>query len=310
MLKNAERPSLRKGFSDLHPKTRDNIAGLSFVSLYTIGLLVFTAYPFITSLYYSLTDYNTLYDANFIGFGNFVKMFTQDKRFWTSFWVTIKFSVIGVPLKLFFSLLVALILAKSTKFIKVYRAAFYIPSLLGGGVAVAMTWKQLWDIDGAINKLLGVFGIPARSWLMDPDTALYILILLGMWAFGSQMLVFLAAIKEVPVSLHEAAILDGASPVQRFFKITLPMITPSLFFNLINGIIGSLQAFNSAYLVTGGAPLNTTLFYGLYQYRQGFEYHNMGYASAMAWFLLVVIVAMTAITFKSSSAWVYYQGDE
>lgn len=310
MLKNAEKPSLIKGYASLHPKTRNNIAGYGFIGLYVIGLLVFTAYPFITSFYYSLTDYNTLYDAKFIGFQNYIKMFTQDKRFWVSFEVTAKFTLIGVPLKLIFSLLVALILSKKTKLTNFYRSAFYVPSLLGGGVAVAITWKQIWEVDGVINHLLGLFGIPPHNWLTDPNTALYILILLGMWAFGSQMLVFLAAINEVPASLHEAAILDGAGPVQRFFKVTLPMITPSLFFNLINGIIGSFQAFNSAYLITGGQPLNTTLFYGLYQYRQGFEYYNMGYAAAMAWFLLLVIVALTGITFKSSSAWVYYQGDD
>lgn len=310
MLKNPEKLSLVRRYDSLRPKTRNTIAGYGFIGLYIIGLLVFTAYPFITSFYYSLTDYNTLYDAKFIGFQNYIKMFTQDKRFWVSFKVTAKFTLIGVPLKLIFSLLVALILSKKTKLTNFYRSAFYIPSLLGGGVAVAITWKQIWETDGVINHITGLFGIPPHNWLTDPDTALYILILLGMWAFGSQMLVFLAAINEVPQSLHEAATLDGANSVQRFFKVTLPMITPSLFFNLINGIIGSLQAFNSAYLITGGQPLNTTLFYGLYQYRQGFEYHNMGYAAAMAWFLLLVILALTAITFKSSSAWVYYQGDD
>ena len=310
MFKKTERFSLTKGYASLRPKTRDTIAGYGFLSLYIIGLLVFTAYPFITSFYYSLTDYNTLYDANFIGFQNYIKMFTEDKRFWVSFWVTAKFSLIGVPLKLVFSLLVAVILSKKTKLTNFYRSVFYVPSLLGGGVAVAITWKQLWEVDGVFNHLIGLLGIPPHDWLTDPNTALSILILLGMWAFGSQMLVFLAAINEVPVELHEAAILDGANSVQRFFKITLPMITPSLFFNLINGIIGSLQAFNSAYLITGGQPLNSTLFYGLYQYRQGFTYHNMGYAAAMAWFLLLVIVALTAITFKSSSTWVYYQGED
>lgn len=309
-MKNPEKFSLAKRYASLRPKTRDTIAGYGFVGLFIIGLLVFTAYPFITSFYYSLTDYNTLYEPNFIGFQNYEKMFTQDKRFWVSFKVTAKFTLIGVPLKLIFSLLVALILSKKTKLTNFYRSAFYIPSLLGGGVAVAITWKQLWETDGVINHLTGLFGIAPHNWLTDPNTALYILILLGMWAFGSQMLVFLAAINEVPQSLHEAAILDGASPVQRFFKVTLPMITPSLFFNLINGIIGSLQAFNSAFLITGGQPLNTTLLYGLYQYRQGFTFHNMGYAAAMAWFLLLVILALTAITFKSSSAWVYYQGDD
>ncbi len=299
----------RLRYSSLSPKARDNVSGYLFIGLYVIGLLVFTAYPFVMSLYYSFTDYNTLYDANFIGFGNYIKMFTADKRFWVSFGVTVKFTLIGVPLKLAFSLLIALILSKKTKLTNFYRAAFYVPSLLGGGVAIAITWKQLWATDGVINHFLEMFGIPGNDWLTDPNTALYVLILLGVWAFGSQMLIFLAAIKDVPTSLYEAATLDGSNGVQKFFKITLPMITPSLFFNLINGIIGSLQAFNSAYLISEGKPLNTTLYYGLYQYRQAFDYHNMGYAAAMAWFLMIVIVALTAVTFKSSSAWVYYQSD-
>jgi len=296
-------------YSRLNPKVRDNIAGYSFVSLYIIGLFTFTIYPFIMSLYYSFTDYDILTGANWIGLKNYAEMFFEDKRFWVSFKVTLKFSLIGVPLKLFVSLLVAVVLSKKTKLTNFYRCAFYIPSLLGGGVAVAITWKQIWEKDGVINHFLNMIGLEGHNWLTDPNTALYVLILLGVWQFGSSMLIFLAAIKDVPESLKEAAMLDGARSTQVFFKVTLPMITPSLFFNLINGIIGSLQAFNSAYLISNGAPLNTTLYYGLYQYRQGFEWHHMGYASAMAWFLMLVIVAMTAITFKSSSAWVYYQSE-
>ncbi len=311
MLKDKPKAAPRlKGYSALRPKTRDNVSGYLFIGLYIIGLMVFTAYPFISSLYYSFTDYHTLRPTHeWVGIQNYIKMFTEDKRFWVSFWVTIKFTFVGVPLKLGFSLLIAVILAKKTKLTNFYRAAFYVPSLLGGGVAVAITWKQIWNNDGVINKMLESIGIPGHNWLSDPNTALYVLILLGVWAFGSQMLIFLAAIKDVPMELHEAAILDGATSTQRFFKITLPMITPSLFFNLINGIIGSLQAFNSAFLISEGKPLNSTLYYGLYQYRQAFEGHYMGYASAMAWFLLLVIVGFTAITFKSSSGWVYYQNE-
>ena len=296
-------------YARLKPKTRDNIAGYAFTCLYIIGLCTFTVYPFIMSLYYSFTDYGILSGGDWVGFKNYFEMFFEDDRFWVSFDVTLRFSLIGIPLKLIVSLLVAVILSKKTKLTNFYRCAFYIPSLLGGGVAVAITWKQIWDKNGVINHFLNLLGFESHHWLTDPNTALYVLILLGVWQFGSSMLIFLAAIKDVPESLKEAAMLDGANSTQVFFKVTLPMITPSLFFNLINGIIGSLQAFNSAYLISNGAPLNTTLYYGLYQYRQGFEWHHMGYACAMAWFLMLVIVAVTAITFKSSSAWVYYQSE-
>lgn len=301
-------PRLRR-YSDLKPTTRNNIAGYSFVGLYIIGLFCFILYPFISAVYYSLTDYHTLYGGEFIGIDNFVEMFTDDKRFWVSFWVTMKYSVIAVPLKLAISLVIAVILSKKTKLTNFYRAVFYIPSLVGGGVAMSIVWKRLFSKTGVINHLLGLIGIPAQGFLSDPDQALWVLLGMSLWSFGSQMLIFLAAIKNVPKELYEAATLDGASKTRQFFKITLPMITGSLFFNLINGIINSLQTFNSAYLISEGGPLNSTLFYGLYQFRQGFQYHNMGYAAAMGWFLMVVIAIFTAFTFKHSSTWVYYQNE-
>ena len=288
---------------------RDNLTGYLFVGPYIIGFLLFTTIPMIYSLYLSFTDYNVLSEPEWVGLDNYIKMFTDDDKFWMSFKVTWKFAIVQIPVKLTVSLLVAMLLAKKTKLTGFYRIAFYIPSLLGGSVAVAMTWKHIWDIKGVVNRLLESIGLPTVNWLHNTNTALYILILLGVWQFGSQMLVFLAAIKEIPASLHEAAIMDGAGPVKRFFKITLPMITPSLFFNLINGIIGSLQAFNSAFLVTSGGPMKSTLYYALYQYNQAFKLRHMGYASAMAWFLMLVIVALTAIIFKSQSAWVYYRDD-
>lgn len=293
----------------LNRKQRDCLAGYLFLSPFLIGLFVFTLLPFIYSLYLAFTEYNILSPAKWIGLDNFIKMFTADKKFLIAFKVTIRFALMEIPLKLAFSLLVAVLLSKTTKLTNFYRAAFYVPSLLGGGVAVAITWKHLWKANGVVNKLLALIGAEPVAWLLNKDTALYVLVIYGVWQFGSQMLIFLAAIKDVPVSLHEAAIVDGASPARRFFKVTLPMLTPSLFFNLVNGIIGSLQAFNSAYLVTNGGPMNATLFYGLYQYQQAFQFGNMGYASAMAWFWMLIIVLLTALVFKSSSAWVFYQDD-
>lgn len=289
---------------------RDNVAGYVFILPFIIGLLVFTLIPFLTSLYLSFTEYNILSPSKWIGLDNYKEMFFEDPLFWTSFKVTFKFAFIQVPIKLAVSLLVALILAKATRLTGFYRSAFYIPSLMGGSVAIALLWKQLFSPNGVINQILGVLGLPDdTAWLGDPKTALGTLIALGVWQFGSSMLIFLAAIKNIPYSYHEAAIVDGAGPVRRFFAITLPMLTPIIFFNLINQVIGAFQAFNSSYLITQGRPLNTTLYYGVHLYNKAFDQFKMGYGSAMAWFMLLVIAFFTALIFRSSSAWVYYESE-
>lgn len=289
---------------------RDNVAGYVFILPFIIGLVVFTAIPFFTSLYLAFTEYNVLSPAKWVGLKNFKTMFFEDKLFWTSFKVTFKFAFIQVPIKLTVSLLVALVLSRATNVTGFYRSAFYIPSLMGGSVAIALLWKQLFAYNGAINQLLGLFGLPSNTrWLGDPKTALGTLIALGVWQFGSSMLIFLAAIKNIPASYHEAAIVDGAGPVRRFFSITLPMLTPILFFNLINQVIGAFQAFNSSYLITQGKPLNTTLYYGVHLYNKAFNHYEMGYGCAMAWFMLLVIAFFTALIFRSSSAWVYYESE-
>lgn len=289
---------------------RNNVAGYVFILPFIIGLVVFTAIPFFTSLYLSFTEYNVLSPAKWVGVQNFHKMFFEDKLFWTSFKVTFKFAFIQVPIKLAVSLLVALVLSRATHMTSFYRAAFYIPSLMGGSVAIALLWKQLFSPNGAINQLLSAVGLPGNTrWLGDPHTALGTLIALGIWQFGSSMLIFLAAIKNIPASYHEAAIVDGAGPVRRFFAITLPMLTPILFFNLINQVIGAFQAFNSSYLITQGKPLNTTLYYGVHLYNRAFNHYEMGYGCAMAWFMLLIIAFFTALIFRSSSAWVYYESE-
>lgn len=287
----------------------DKVAGYVFIAPFIIGLITFTVLPFFTSLYLAFTDYDVLTPARWIGLANFQRMFFEDKYFWQSFWVTFKFALIQVPIKLLVSLGVALILSRKTRAIPIYRAAFYIPSLMGGSVAVALTWKQLFSYNGAINKITSYFGMEPVKWLSNPDTALGVLISLGVWQFGSSMLIFLAALKNVPQSYHEAAIVDGAGPVRRFFSVVLPMITPIFFFNLVNQTIGAFQAFNSSYLITQGKPLNTTLYYGVHLYNRAFTYYEMGYGSAMAWFMLLVIAAFTALIFRSSSAWVYYESE-
>jgi len=288
---------------------KSQVAGYVFILPFIIGLLVFTVIPFFTSLYLAFTDYNILSPAKWVGLANFKKMFFEDKLFWKSFFVTFKFALIQVPIKLLVSLVVALTLAKTTRMTGIYRSVFYIPSLMGGSVAIALLWKQLLAVNGVVNALLGVFGVAPTAWLGNPKTALNVLISLGVWQFGSSMLICLAAIKNIPQSYHEAAIVDGAGPVRRFFSITLPMLTPILFFNLINQVIGAFQAFNSSYLITGGKPLNTTLYYGVHLYNRAFNHYEMGYGSAMAWFMLLVIAFFTALIFRSSSAWVYYESE-
>ncbi|HJC57022.1 MAG TPA: sugar ABC transporter permease [Candidatus Eisenbergiella intestinipullorum] len=292
-------------------KEQKNIRiGYLFIFPVVIGLVVFTVIPFFYSLYLAFTDYNGLNAPDWVGLQNFATMFWEDDKFWLSFKITLKFAIVQVPLKLIFALLVALLLSRGSKGVGAYRVAFYVPSVLGGSVAVAMTWKILWGVNGPVNGLLNLFGIEPVNFLKDTRTALYVLILLGVWQFGSSMLIFLAGIKDIPQIYYEAAIMDGANSVQRFLKITLPLLTPCIFFNLVNGIIGSLQAFNSAYLVTNGGPLNSTLYYGLNLYNQAFNYGKFGYASAMAWFMLLIIVALTALVFRSSSGWVFYQNDQ
>lgn len=294
----------------LRKNLKNVLTGYAFIFPIIIGLVFFSAVPFLYSLYLAFTDYNGLQRPSWVGVQNYIIMFLDDDKFWLSLKVTFKFAIIQVPLKLCFALIVALLLARISKGIGFYRVAFYVPSVLGSSVAVAMTWKILWGSNGPVNRLLETMGSEPINFLKDTKTALYVLILLGVWQFGSSMLIFLAGIKDIPQIYYEAAIMDGANAWQRFIKITLPMLTPCIFFNLINGIIGSLQAFNSAYLVTNGGPLNSTLYYGLNVYNQAFQYSKFGYASAMAWFMLLIIVALTALVFRSSSGWVYYQSEQ
>ena len=288
---------------------KEKVAGYVLITPFLIGLFVFTLYPFFHSLHLSFTQYDVLTPAKWIGNANYVRMFTDDKLFWKAFFNSFKFALIEVPLKLSFSLFEAVLLSRETKLMPFFRASFYIPSLMGGSVAVALMWKQLFAYKGVINQLLALVGIEGVKWLTYPGTAMGVLIALGVWQFGSSMLIFLAAIRNIPASYHEAAIVDGASSVRRFFAIVLPMLTPTILFNLINQIIGSLQVFNSGFLITEGKPLNSTLFYNVYVYNRAFTYHEMGYASAMAWFMLLVIALLTALVFKSSNSWVYYETD-
>jgi len=246
---------------------------------------------------------------SFIGFDNYVRMFTNDPRFWIALKNTVLYVVIYVPLRLAFALLVAMLLTRTTRINSLYRMLYYLPSIIGGSVAVSVMWRTIFGSQGLITDFLLKAGLIDRpiSWIKTPQTAMLTLIILAIWQFGSPMLIFLAGLKDIPVSLYEAAEVDGASPVRRFFYITIPMLSPVIFFNLVMQMISGFLAFTQAYVITQGGPNDKTLLYVLYMYNKSFQYNDMGFACAMAWFLLLVMGLITALMFRSSSYWVFYE---
>lgn len=291
---------------------KDSVSGYVFILPWLLGFLAFTLIPFATSFYFSFTKYDLFSSPEFVGVDNYVRMFTNDADFWQAMKVTFLYAFVSVPLRLIFALFVAVLLNRKTKIGGLYRTLFYLPSIVGGSVAVAVMWRMLFLKEGIVNAILAEFGLPSDiSWLTNTDTAIWTLILLAVWQFGSSMLIFLAGLKQIPEHYYEAARVDGASKFVQFFKITMPMLTPVLFFNLVNQLINGFIAFTQSVIVTnGGDPLKTTLFYAVYLYKRSFEYYEMGYGSALTWVLLVIIAVFTAIIFKSSSAWVYYESKE
>ncbi len=284
--------------------------GYLFLTPWLIGLVILTAGPMLVSLYYSFTDFSLLSSANWIGLDNYERMFTEDDRFLSSVAVTLTYVFVSVPLQLAFALLVAVLLNRAMRGVSAYRALYYLPSLLGGSVAIAVLWRQVFGREGVVNVVLRGLGWEnPPTWIADPDFALWTLILLRVWEFGSPMVIFLAGLRQVPAEYYEAAHVDGATALQRFFKITLPIITPVIFLNAILQLIGAFQAFNSAFIVSGGTggPSDSTLFYTLYIYIEGFTSFRMGYASALAWVLLAIIALFTAINFALSRFWVHYE---
>ena len=288
---------------------KDSTAGVVCALPFIIGLLLFLVVPMLLSAYYSLCDYNILAPAQWVGLKNYVRIFTADSKFVKSLSVTLYYAFISVPLRLLFALIVALILLKNTRLTGFYRAAYYLPSIIGGSVAVAILWKRMFAIDGTFNVLLQTFGINCTTaWLGNVSTAIWMLILLSVWQFGSSMLIFLSALKQIPQTLYEAARVDGARAPQQFFRITLPLLTPTIFFNLVMQMINGFLAFSQSYIITQGKPMNSTLFYVVYMYQQGFEYFKAGYASALAWIMLVIIGVFTGVLFLTKRFWVYEEG--
>jgi multiple sugar transport system permease protein len=299
------KPSRKK-----HKFGQNNLMGYLFISPWLIAFLLFIFIPMLVSFGLSFTDYNILGGWNFTGLENFQRMFFEDRRYWRSVNATVKYVIFAVPFRLIFALAVAMLLNTKRRGVSFYRAAYYAPSVVGGSIAVAVMWRQIFSNNGLVNFLLTTLGIPTTNWLGNPNAAIWTLILLAIWQFGSPMLIFLAGLKNIPEHLYEAASIDGASGWQKFFRITLPMLTPIIFFNLIMQMISGFMVFTQAFIITGGAPLDTTLFYALYVYQRAFVTYEMGYASAMSWVLLAIVAVMTAVVFRSSSYWVYYESAE
>ena len=285
---------------------KESTAGVIMSLPFIIGFTVFMIVPMLMSFYYSLCDYDILSAPNFVGLKNYITMWTKDETFLKSLKATVYFALVSVPLRLVFALIVALILFKTTKATGFYRAAYYLPSIIGGSVAVAILWKRMFATDGVVNRLLQIIGIDCSfSWLGNKHTAMWTLIILAIWQFGSSMLIFLSALKQIPVTLYEAASVDGASWGKRFFSITLPLLTPTIFFNLVMQMINGFLAFTQSLIITDGKPMNTTLFYAVYMYKQSFMFNKAGYASAMAWTMLIMIGIVTATLFATKKFWVF-----
>ena len=291
--------------------TRQNAAAYFFLSPWIVGFLALTVGPIIASAYLSLTDYDLFNAPIWAGFDNYRRMFTEDARYYTALKVTFTYVFLSVPLKLAFALAVALMLSRGLAGLGMYRAIYYLPSLLGGSVAIAIMWREIFSYDGIINRFLLLFGIDGPSWISSPDYSLYTLVALAVWQFGSPMVIFLAGLKQIPQDLYDAAAVDGAGPWRKFISVTLPMLTPIIFFNFVMQLIGSFQAFTPSFIISKGTggPADSTLFYTLYLYEQGFTNFQMGYASAMAWVLVGIIATATAVAFLSARYWVHY-GDE
>ncbi len=288
---------------------RDTIQGYLFIMPVVLGLLIFTIGPMIASFYFSFTDYAVLRSPKFIGIDNYVHLLTTDRLFWKSVRVTITFAVMSLPLGITGSLLVAVLMNQKVKGIPFFRTCFYMPAIVPG-VASAVLWSWLLNPDyGLVNAVLFKLGLPTCRFLAEPETALPSLVLMSLWGLGGGMVIYLAGLQGIPETLYEAGKIDGANSWQLFWKITIPLITPTIFFNLVMGLIGTFQYFMPAYIMTGGGPLFATYFYNLMLYERAYKWMQMGVASAMAWMLLVVVLLLTLLVFRSSTLWVYYEAE-
>ncbi|MEO3927769.1 sugar ABC transporter permease [Micromonosporaceae bacterium B7E4] len=296
-----------RGSSRGSPRRKDNRAALVFLLPWFVGLGLITVGPIVASLVLGFTDYNLIQPPEFNGLENVTRMLSDD-RLHKALGVTFTYVVVSVPVQLACALGLAMLLDRGLRGLAFYRSAFYLPSLLGSSVAIAVLWRQIFGADGLVNQLLDLVGVQGRGWISDPSSALSTLIVLNVWTFGAPMIIFLAGLRQIPVMYYEAAQTDGAGRWTQFWRITLPLLSPIIFFNLVLQIIHAFQSFTQAFVVSGGSggPSDSTLFYTLYLYQRGFNNFDMGYASALAWLLLMIIAAFTAINFWAAKYWVFY----
>ncbi|MGP4099572.1 carbohydrate ABC transporter permease [Nonomuraea sp. KM90] len=298
---------MRRGSGGTLGGKKENRAAFAFLAPWFVGLLLITAGPIVASLILGFTDYNLIQPPVFNGLDNWTRML-GDERLHHALGVTLVYVVVSVPLQLVCALGLALLLDRGLRGLAFYRSAFYLPSLLGSSVAIAVLWKQIFGADGLFNQVLGAFGIEGKGWISDPDSALGTLIVLNVWTFGAPMVIFLAGLRQIPAMYYEAAATDGAGRWTQFRSITIPLLSPIVFFNLVLQVIHAFQSFTQAFVVSGGSggPSDSTLFYTLYLYQRGFGNFDMGYASALAWLLLVIIGGFTAVNFWAARFWVVY----
>jgi multiple sugar transport system permease protein len=287
-----------------------NLLAFLLISPWLTGFLILFFIPIINSFYYSFTSFNLLKPPSFIGLKNYARLL-QDGDFWQSLKVTLQYVLTVVPLRLAAALFIALLLTVPSFFSGIYRTIYYIPSVIGGSVAVAIIWKQLFGNPGVLMTWMHQLGFQMDTSLLGNErTALYVLVLMGIWQFGSSMLIFLAALIQIPKTFYDAALIEGLNPFQKFFKITLPIISPTIFFNLMLQIINGFKVFNEGYIITGGGPNKATLFYVLNLYNRAFRYLEMGYSSALAWVLVAIIALISVLVFQSQKYWVFYEQKE
>jgi len=298
---------INKFSNSLTRKKLKEYVGLLYILPWIIGFSVFQLYPFIASFIYSFTDFTMLNIPKFVGIKNYVDIFTKDFDFIQSMKATLIYVVLAVPLKLVFALFIAVVLNSKLKFINIFRTIYYIPSILGSSVAVALIWRLMFMKKGVINEFLSYLHLPQPDWLGSPSGAMVTISLLTVWQFGSSMVIFLAGLKQIPNELYEAGRVDGASKPRMFLNITIPLITPMVLFNLVMQMINSFQDFTSAFIITNGGPMKATYLYGMKLYMDGFYYFKMGYACSLSWVLFVVILIVTLVIFRSANNWVFYE---
>ncbi|MEU8349785.1 sugar ABC transporter permease [Streptomyces sp. NPDC048845] len=305
-------PRAPGGRAKRRPRREREGAAWVFLSPWVLGAAVLTLLPMAVSLYLSFTDYDMFEPPSFVGLRNYTQMFTEDPRYWRSVTTTLLYVVIAVPLQLALALAVALALKSVRRGKGFYRSAFYAPSLLGASMSIALVWRALFNDGGTVDDLLSRAGLDIGGWVNQPGWALLAVALLTVWQFGAPMVIFLAGLQQIPTELYEAASVDGAGRWRQFVSVTLPMLSPVLFFNLVLQTIQAFQVFTPAFAVSGGrgGPADSTLFYTLYLYDRGFTASHMGYASAMAWVLLLAVAAVTAVLFRTSRSWVFYAAEE